>query len=201
MSPRNEVFQAVPFDCATSDAKEPLIATGNAEEEDSGLEERDLCSFKLSSLLLGLLVGFYFQFSTIDFVMKSNADVIVFLYFAMKSTNAFVFSLLWSFFISAAPVLILVFIRNWGHSVDLREDMITQLECHFGVGVLAGICLACILMDVLLGNRVHVVEYPLVTMVVAFIWCKMTMLASATDGDSKPSSTRRSTAEQTMMIV
>jgi hypothetical protein len=88
MSPRHEVFQAVPFNGATSDAKEPLIASGDAEEEDSGLEERDLCSIKLSSLLLGLLVGFCFQFST-----ALGVPVLV-IYFAMKSTYAFVFSLL-----------------------------------------------------------------------------------------------------------
>jgi hypothetical protein len=187
MSPRNEVFQAVPFD-ATSDAKEPLIATGDAGEEGQGLEKRDLSSFKLSSLLLGLLVGFFFQFSTIYCVMKSKSK-----------TDVILFSLLWSLFASATPVLMLVFIRNLGCSEELLEDMILQLECHFGVGVLAGICLACTIMDVLLGTRTHVVAYPLVTMVVAFIWCKVTMMASATD--SKPSSTRRSTAEQTMMAV
>jgi hypothetical protein len=122
------------------------------------------------------------------------------IYFDMKTnTNSIV--ILWSLFTVMAPyVLILVFIRKWGHSEDLREDMIAQLECHFGVGVLAGICLACILMDVLLGNRVHVV-YTLAIMGVAFIWCKMTMLASATDGDSKPSSTHSSTTEQTMITV
>jgi hypothetical protein len=54
MSPRNDVFQAV---------KEPLIATGGAEEEDQGLKERDLASFKLSSLLLGLLAGFFFMYA------------------------------------------------------------------------------------------------------------------------------------------
>ncbi len=207
MSPRNEVFQAVPFDGVTSDAKEPLIATGDAEEEDQGLEERDLARLKLGSLLLGLLAGFFFMFAAdlgasflvIYFEMKSNATVIV-------------FSLLTSLFTVVAPlVLLLEFIRNLvtktfsavgGSSEFLREDMILQLECHFGMGSLAGICLACILMDVLLGNQVHVVEYPLVTMVVAFIWCKMTMLlASATDGDSKPSSTRSSTTEQTMITV
>jgi hypothetical protein len=195
MTTRNEVFQAVPFDGATSDAKEPLIATGDAEEEDQGLEERDLARLKLGSLLLGLLAGFFFMFAAdlgasclvIYFEMKSNATVIV-------------FSLLTGLFTVVAPfVLILVFIRNWGHSEELREDMITQLECYFGVGVYAGICLAYILMDVLLGNRAHVVEYTFVSMVVAFIWYKVTM-ASATD--SKPSSTRSvSTAEQTMMIV
>jgi hypothetical protein len=196
MSPRNEGFQAVAFDGATSDAKEPLIATGDAEEEDQGrLEERDLSRLKLSSLLLGLLMGCVILFAAV------LGEPVLVIYFGVKSnTDYIIFILLRSLFTVVAPfVLILVFIRNWGHSEELREDMITQLECYFGVGVYAGICLAYILMDVLLGNRAHVVEYTFVSMVVAFIWYKVTM-ASATD--SKPSSTRSvSTAEQTMMIV
>jgi hypothetical protein len=204
MSPRNEVFQAVPFDGATSDAKEPLIATGDAEEEDQGLEERDLARLKLGSLLLGLLAGFFFMFAAdlgasclvIYFEMKSNATVIV-------------FSLLTSLFTVVAPlVLLLEFIRNLvtktfsavgGSSEELREDMILQLQCHFGVGALAVICLACIVMDVLLCMRVHVVEYTFAIMAAfVFIWYKA-KTASATD--SKPSSTRSSTTEQTMITV
>jgi hypothetical protein len=108
-----------------------------------------------------------------------------------------------------APLfLLLEFIRNLvtitfsavgGSSEELLDDMILQLQCHFGVGALAVICLACIVMDVLLCMRVHVVEYTFAIMAAfVFIWYKA-KTASATD--SKPSSTRRSTAEQTMMIV
>jgi hypothetical protein len=57
MSPRNEVFQAMPFD-ASSDASEPLItAGGDAEEEDHRLQEKVFSRFKISYGLLGLLVG------------------------------------------------------------------------------------------------------------------------------------------------
>jgi hypothetical protein len=194
MSPRNEGFQAVAFDGATSDAKEPLIATGDAEEEDQGrLEERDLSRLKLGSLLLGLLMGFVILFAAV------LGEPVLVIYFGVKSnTDYIIFILLRSLFTVVAPfVLILVFIRNWGHSEELREDMITQLECHFGVGVYAGICLAYILVDVILGNPAHVVEYTFVSMVVVFIWYKVMMASPATD-TSKPSSTRSvSTAEQT----
>jgi hypothetical protein len=64
MSPRNEVFQAIPFD-ASSDANEPLIAAGDAEEKDHRLQEKVVSRFKFSSLLLGLLVGFFSQFSAL----------------------------------------------------------------------------------------------------------------------------------------
>jgi hypothetical protein len=206
MSPRNEVFQAVPFDGATSDAKEPLIATGDAEEKDQhGLEERDLFSFQLSSLLLGLLVGFLIQFASlvgahyvvIHFGMKSNTDIVGFI--LLWRTDVIVFSLLWSLFTVVAPlVLIWEFIRNLGRSKELLEDTVLRLECRFCVGAVAGICLAWTIMDVLMSTRVHVVGYPFAIIVFAFILYDGTM-ASATD--SKPSATRRSTAEQTMMTV
>jgi uncharacterized membrane-anchored protein YitT (DUF2179 family) len=202
MSPCNEVYQAVPFDGATSDAEEALIAAGgDAEEEEDQqgrLEERTFARLLLASLLFGLLMGIFFMV-TAD-LLGANCLAV---YFEMKSNTDFiVFSLLWNLFTLVAPlVLILVSIRNWGHSEALREDMITQLECHFGVGVYAGIYLAYILMDDLLGNPAHVVEYTFVSMVVAFIWYKVMMASSATD-TSKPSSTRSvSTAEQTTQTV
>jgi hypothetical protein len=54
MSPRNEVFQAIHFD-ASSDIKEPLIATGDAEEEENRLEWKALSRIKFS---LGIVCGF-----------------------------------------------------------------------------------------------------------------------------------------------
>jgi hypothetical protein len=205
MSPRNEVFQAAaPFD-TYSDAKELLIATSaDAEKEDQGLDEKALSSFKRSSLVLGLLIGFFFQFSALganclamgngwvgggkDFVMKSTIDIVG-------------FSFLWNLFTLTTLVLILVFIRNLvtiaylaagGRSEELLDDMVWQLQCHFGVGTVAGVCLAWTIMDLILCS--------LAIMVVVLYWYKVTM-ASATH--SKPSSTRPSTAEQTpsMMIV
>jgi hypothetical protein len=201
MSPRNEVFQAIPFD-APSDFSKPLIAAGDAEEEDQGLDEKALSSFKFSSLLLGLLVGFFIQFSTLgaeclaiwgkDFVLKSDTDIAV-------------FSLLWSLFTSAMPVLILGFIRNLvtitysagRGSEELLENIMLQLECRFGVGILGGFCLAWTITDILLGVRARF-AYCLVAIVVALFWYKC-MMASATY--SKQSSSRISKAEPSVMTV
>jgi hypothetical protein len=174
MSPRNEVFQAVPFDGATSDAKEALIATGDAEEEDQGLEEgRDRSSFKLSSLLLGLLVGFFLQLAFIG----ANCLVI---YFEMKSnTNVIVFSLLWSLLtVVAAVVLVWEFIRNLGRSEELLEDTVLHMECRFVVGAAAGICLALMFFW---ASWHALLSIPLgLYIVVAYIWYKV-MTASVTD--------------------
>jgi hypothetical protein len=205
MSPSNQVFEAIPFHA--SDANEPLIAAGDAEEdEDYRLEEKSFSRFKFSSTLLGLLVGFFIQFSTLganflvitiwgeDVVTKSKADIVI-------------FSLLWSFFTSAMAIVILSFLRNLvtitysaigGRSKDLLEEMVLHMECRFVVGALVGVCLAWTMTDILLGMRAQIV-YSLFTLVVALFWCKVMMMCFATDG--RQSSSHRSKAEQTLMLV
>jgi hypothetical protein len=205
MSPHTEVFQAIPFD-ASYEANEPLIAAGDAEEEkDHRIEEKAFSSFKFSALLLGLLVGFFIQFSTLganflvitlwgeDVITKSKTDIIV-------------FSLLWSFFTSAMAIVILGFLRNLvtitysavgGRSVDLLEEMVLHMECRFVVGALVGVCLAWTMTDVLLGMRAQIV-YSLVTLVVALVWCKTMMMCFATDYSKTTTSARR---QQTVTVV
>jgi hypothetical protein len=182
MSPRNEVFEAIPFE-ASSDATEPLIAAGDAEEENETLDAQSFSSFNLSSLILGLLVGFFIQFSTLG----AECLAVWGKHFTLKSeTDIAVFSLLWSLFTSAMPVLILVFIRNLvtipysagRGSEELLEDMILQLECRFGVGVLAGFCIAWTITDVLLGMRSQV-AFCLVPVVAALFWYAFMMASAA----------------------
>jgi hypothetical protein len=135
MSPRNKVFQTTPFD-ASSDANQPLIAAGDAEDEDHRLEKKAFSRFKFSSLLLGLLVGFFSQFSALgviflvssiwgeDFVTKSKAAIIV-------------LSLLCSCFHSAIAFVILGFLRNLvaitysaigGRSKNLLEEIVFHMK-------------------------------------------------------------------------
>jgi hypothetical protein len=181
MSHRNEVFQAAALFDTYSDLKEPLIATGadaDAEKEDQGLEERALSSFRLSSLSLGLLIGFFFQLSALgasslamgnwwviggkDFVIKSNIDFVG-------------FSILWILFTLTTLILIFVFIGNLvtiaysavgGRSNELLDDMIWELQYHFGVGTVVGVCLAWAITDLMLCS--------LAIMVAVFCWYKVT---------------------------
>jgi hypothetical protein len=156
MYPCNEVFQATPFDASSN---EPLIAAGDAEE-DRRLEEKVFSRFQFSSLLLGLLVGFFIQLSTVgaSFLVIWGEVVIS----SKSKTDIAVFSLLWSFFTSAMPIVILGFLRDLvaitystvrGHSNDLLEDMVSHMECRFGAGILVGFFLALTLTDVVLGMR------------------------------------------------
>jgi hypothetical protein len=177
MSHRNEVFRAIPFD-ASSDASEPLIAAGDAEEEDHRLEEKAFFSrFKLYSMLLGLLVGFFAYFSTLvigtflvitgwgeDFVTKCETDTFVY------------FSLLCSLIFSAIVFFILGFLRNFaamtysaigGRSKDLLEVFISAMDYGFVVGTLVGISLAWEVAAALFGMRVQTVHSRVVLLVAA----------------------------------
>jgi hypothetical protein len=110
MSSRNEVFEAIPFD-ASSDVNEPLVAAGEAEEEDYRLQQKALSHFKCSSLFLGLLVGFFSQLSTLGVnvlvITIWGEDVVT-----KCKTDSFVIILLCGFFFSAIVFVIFGFLRN-----------------------------------------------------------------------------------------
>jgi hypothetical protein len=204
MSPRNEVFEAIPFD-ASSDAIEPLIATGVAEE-DHQLEEMAFSRLKFYSLLVGLLVGYFIQFSilgTIFLVIAIWGEDVA----SKAKTATLVFRIFWSFLTTAIAVGILGFIRNLitiaysaggGRSKDFLQDMVAHMEYRFMVGALVGLCLAWTMTDVILGRWAHI-AYSLVILVVALCWCKLMMTCFVKD--NKPPSSRRLTAEPTMIAV
>jgi hypothetical protein len=204
MSPRNEVFQAIPFD-ASSDASEALIAAGDAAEEDPRLEEKAFSRFKFSSLLLGLLVGFFIQLATLGvnlLVISIWGGEIV-----KSKTKILVFCMLWSFFYSAMAFVILGITRDLvtitysaggGRSNDFLEYMLFHMECRFIVGALVGINVAWIVTDLLLGSPAPIM-YSFGGLAFAILWVKIVTMCFPTY--SKPLSSRRLTAEQTMMAV
>jgi hypothetical protein len=209
MSHRNEVFQAIPFE-ASYDVNEPLIAAGDAEEEDRRLQEKVVSRFKFSSLLLGLLVGFFCHFFSLggrflvitvwgeDAAIKTKTDIFI--------------SLLCSLFFLVIAIGFL-FLLNWvaitysaigGRSRDLPEEMVLHIECRFAVGVLVGISLAWTMTAVHVATRTHTdyylavrlglraqTVYSLVALLVgAFFWYKIKMMYFSTN--IKPSLSRRS---------
>jgi hypothetical protein len=174
MSPRDEIFSAISFDASYDEANEPLIAAGDSEaEDDQRLEETVFSRFKFSTLLLGLLAGFFMQFSILGahllVIILSGEDLDT-----KPKINIVVFSLFWSFFTAASLITNLRFLCNLvtitysavgGRSKDLLlEEMI--LHIRFGVGV----CLAWTTSGVLLGMRAQT-ELSLVILVVALVWC------------------------------
>ena len=111
MSLNKQLFVAEPFNTAEESAASPLMGKEATEDTEVALEESRFASFKRSSIVLGLLVGFFIQFSTLganflvitiwgeDVVTKTKSDIVT-------------FSLLWSFFTSAMAIVILGFLRN-----------------------------------------------------------------------------------------
>jgi hypothetical protein len=202
MAPQQQdVFHAVIFDSARqSDSSEPLIEHGYCAMEGNhdsastpvpNLSEKMFSTFKWSSLFLGLLVGFFIQFSTLganflvitiwgeEVVTKSKQDIIL-------------FSLMWSFFTSAMAIVILGFLRNLVSitfkavsgekqeeddskaSNSLLEEMVLHMECRFVVGALMGVCFAWTMTDILLGMKAQIM-YSIITLVVALTWCRSMM--------------------------
>jgi hypothetical protein len=192
MSPRNEVFQAIPFD-ATSDVNEPLIAAGDAEEGDHRIQEKALFRFKFASLLLGLLVGFFYQFSALGMkyliITIWGEDVVT-----KSKTTTFVFSLFGSFLLSAMTFASLGFLRNLvaitysaigGRSKDLSEEIVLHMNYGFIVGAVGGLSLFWTMEAVLWGTRAQTVYSLVALLVVAFFWYKIMMMYFATN--TKPS--------------
>ena len=156
--------------------EEPLIQqspkTGEAEEQ----KDRQHASVKLSSLLLGLMVGFFIQFSTLganylvitlwgeDVMNTSKSDIIL-------------FSLLWSFFTSSMAIVILAFIRNLlsaSYTGSDFDSVVMHMECRFVVGALIGVCSAWAATDYILGMSQQIV-YSVGTLAVALVWCRIMM--------------------------
>jgi hypothetical protein len=134
--------------------------------------------FKRSSLFLGLMVGFFIQFSTLGanyLVISIWGEEVL----SSSKQDIVIFSLLWSFFTSTMAIVILAFLRNLVSSTYSREspeldDMILHMECSFVVGALVGVCVAWAATDVILGMSAQIV-YSLVTLVIALAWCRIMM--------------------------
>lgn len=186
MSPiKNELYVAEPFNMSEESNESPLITKEDSDEE-LVLHKEQSNSFKRSAIILGLLVGFFIQFSTLganflvitiwgdDVVSKSKSDIVT-------------FSLMWSFFTSAMAIVILGFLRNLvtiafgavsspltDKHESLLEDMVLHMECRFVVGALVGVCMAWTMTDIFLGMKAQII-YSVVTLVVALIWCRIMM--------------------------
>jgi hypothetical protein len=208
MSPRNEVFQAIPFH-ASPEVNESLIAAGDADEEEEQRpeEQRTFSRCKVSALILGLLVGAFIQFSILGahvlFITLWGEDLVT-----KSKANIVVFSLLWGYFTAAVATASLGFLRNLVRTITysaiggssnkaLLEEMVWHMLCRLFLG---GFCLAWTVTDVLLfGMRAQTTVRSLAILVVALVWCKIVVMCFATD--NKPSLSRQSSMEETVTAV
>ena len=157
------------------------------DEDEEQVEQSTLASrnFKISSLAVGLLVGFVVQMTTLganvvivetlgeDFVNTSRNEIIV-------------FSLVWSFATSAMVILVLGFMKalvsNFFRSLPINgsvrdtaeticEDMIENMEVLFVIGALVGVSFAWVATDMFLGMQPQI-NFSLITLGAALLWCK-----------------------------
>lgn len=153
---------------------EPLLE----QEQQQKNVSLEFGKFKRSSLFLGLMVGFFIQFSTLGanyLVISIWGEEVL----SSSKQDIVIFSLLWSFFTSSLAICILAFLRNlvsatYSGESSAFDDMVLHMECSFVVGALVGVCVAWAATDVILGMSAQIV-YSLLTLVVALAWCRVMM--------------------------
>jgi hypothetical protein len=157
--------------------------------------------FHRYTVALGLIVGFFIQFSSLgaNFLLNTATASAT----STSSTTAsslqtgiqadvLWFSLGWSLFTSVLGVAILLLLRylvvaawattaaisypasnNNNSSQDLDACVLLhKMESHFAIGALVGVCLAWTCTDLILGLTAHVV-HSVVTLVATLIWCRV----------------------------
>jgi hypothetical protein len=119
-------------DSKQSSSRGSMAEFGDAEEEDHRLEENAFSRFKFDSLLLGLILGFFIQFST-----QKVYSVVVFIWgvevFIKFKAEGALFCILWSFFTIAIfeclrNLVTFTYSAAGGRSKDLLEDMVVRME-------------------------------------------------------------------------
>jgi hypothetical protein len=179
MSPRNDVYQAIPLNLSYG-ANEPLItAAGDAgaEEEDHRLEKKLFARLKFSALLLRLLLGCFVQLMIIETKMllftfwdehpqhhatKSQTNIIV------VASLRFLRKLVTSTYSAAG-----------GCSKDLLENIVLHVEYCFGVGTFLAWTIGSI-AGAIWGMPT---KCALLMLAVVLLGYKIEMMCSATDSN------------------
>jgi hypothetical protein len=139
--------------------------------------------FKFKGICIGLLVGFFIQFSSLgasfllDALYGENHSRVI------TKKELLSFSLAWSFLFGTMGVMILLLLRElvlmvWQQqqktsaTLDWMERLCLDLEFYFAVGCLLGVNIAWVLTDLGLGFKAHIIR-SLLTLFAAAVWCKV----------------------------
>lgn len=151
--------------------------------DSDGLERQLLLSIKINSVIIGLLLGLFIQFSTLganfmvssylaNFQSESEPDSID------NEFKVLAFNMMWSFFASFLGVLFMLMMRclfakiYQGSSMDIRNTHLLHMECFLSAGALVGVSLAWIGTDGFLDINAHLLLSAL-TLAGALVWCKV----------------------------
>lgn len=176
------VYTAMSDDKATQTAR-PSSSVGTAAER---MHMPSLGSFKMASLSLALLVGFFIYLSTLgaefvavmlwgrEILNKSNHELIM-------------FSLIWNFITTMIAIIILSSMRRMvtivfmatvpasrTNSDDVLAELLGYMEGRFAVGALVGICTSWNITNFLLGMKPQIIQ-SCVILAVACLWCRITI--------------------------
>lgn len=139
--------------------------------------------FKISSIVLGLIIGLFIQFSTLGanwlIISMFGEEAIV----SASGRKLVLYSFLWSIVTSAMSMWMLKYLRDLVNLIQVQgndnesgelvrrrhEFVLQQLESRFVCGALMGVNFAWILTDMLLGLHVEMM-YSFVTFLLAAIW-------------------------------
>jgi hypothetical protein len=163
-------YQAMVYD--NKPDAEPLLE----QEPSAVINDAVFFRFKTSSLVLGLMVGFFIQFSTLGanyLALSYMGESIL----SVTQRDLILFSLFWSLLTSTMAILVLAFLRSLISSTyqgEDVEDIVLHMECRYVIGALIGVCTAWAATDVALGMTGQVV-YSFITLVVALSWCRLMM--------------------------
>jgi hypothetical protein len=136
-------------------------------------DDKRQCSyfwFRFASCLLGLLVGFFTQLSSLgaNFLL-AHWNI------TPSSQGVFGISFVWALLTSLMGILVMVLVRGLlkltATSTPLK-DATMHLECNFAFGALFGVNVAWMTTDFILGMRIHYF-HSIVTLAIALIWCRM----------------------------
>lgn len=170
-----------------NELSKPLLdeTTDVIEPTSEDIVEIPKTPFKLSSLVLGLLVGCFIQLSSLgaNFLISTRYGS-AYNEKGITKEDVFWFSFGWSFFTSAMGIGVLFLLRSiitTSYNVVMKQsqtnnkltDRLTlHLEYFFSFGALIGVNVSWIVTDVVLGLEMHI-WHSFATLVLALVWCKV----------------------------
>jgi F0F1-type ATP synthase assembly protein I len=181
MMTQEAVYHAIAFDGLR---EQPLTIEQREGRRPPSLVERKVLSssFKSSSLLVGLMIGFLIQLSTLG----ANFTVVYWTggeLFGNSDRDVILFSLTWSLFTSSLAVGTMFLVRSLVSAVyadsseeeeegdgDRLERIVMHLEARFVAGAMTGVCATWIATDAVLGLTTQLL-LSLVIVGVSVGWC------------------------------
>jgi len=180
------------YDPSSAELAEPLLLAqeqqcGDQEEthEPPELDEPMLRHLKLSSLVLGTVVGCFIQLSTLgasSLLVRIWGDSFLF----ESKNDKLALSVLWSIAVSAVAVVVLESLRlvvsttynatavskrsNKQQAEEALDELMLHMDSQYVTGCLMGVCLLWTLTEIMLGIKTQILYFLTSLFVTLFAW-------------------------------